>query len=303
MEYCNLCPRNCHVSRVGHRIGVCGQSENIKIARAALHFWEEPCISGTNGSGAVFFSGCSLHCIYCQNHEIANGNNGREISVEHLSEIFLDLKEQGAHNINLVTATQFIPQIIKAIESARNQGMDLPIVYNSSGYEKVDTIRMLEGIVDIYLPDFKYMDSELAYRFSHAVDYPVVAKAAVREMVRQIKSPVYTNREDLELMLKGIIVRHLVLPGHIRNTKEVIRYLYETYGNEIVLSIMSQYTPMPHILSGDIQELKRKVTKREYQKVVEFCCEMGITNAFIQEGDVALESFIPAFDGYGVKGV
>lgn len=297
-KICTLCPRACAVDRTRQERGICGQTWQIKAARAALHFWEEPCISGEKGSGTVFFSGCPLHCVYCQNQSIANGTAGELISEERLAEIFLELMEQGANNINLVTPGHFAPQIIRAVEAARRQGMYLPIVFNTSGYENVDTVKMLEGIVDIYLPDFKYMDSGLSGRYSHAPDYSRVAKAALAEMVRQTGEAVFAGEPGDSLMKRGTIVRHLVLPGCIEDAKRVIRYLYETYGNTVYISIMSQFTPLPH--TAAYPELNRRLLPEEYEAVVDYAVALGVENGFIQEGETAEESFIPAFDGEGV---
>lgn len=291
---CRLCPRRCGVDRGRRGRGFCGESEEIRVARAALHAWEEPCISGEKGSGTVFFSGCPLQCVFCQNREIALGRAGKGISVGRLGEVFLELQAKGAHNINLVTPTQFVPQIVKALEGARQQGLRLPVVYNTGSYEQVDTLRMLEGIVDIYLPDLKYVDCRLSRRYSHAEDYFEKASMAIAEMVRQ------TGEAQLrgELMVRGVIVRHLVLPGCVEDSKAVIRYLYETYGNRVYLSIMNQFTP-----TGDLKqypELNRRVTEEEYEAVVDYAIELGVENGFIQEGETALESFIPAFDLEGV---
>lgn len=297
-KICTLCPRACAVDRTRRERGICGQTWQIKAARAALHFWEEPCISGEKGSGAVFFSGCPLHCVYCQNQSIANGTAGELISEERLAEIFLELMEQGANNINLVTPGHFAPQIIRAVEVARRQGMYLPIVFNTSGYENVDTVKMLEGIVDIYLPDFKYMDSGLSGRYSHAPDYSRVAKAALAEMVRQTGEAVFAGEPGDSLMKRGTIVRHLVLPGCIEDAKRVIRYLYETYGNTVYISIMSQFTPLPH--TAAYPELNRRLLPEEYEAVVDYAVALGVENGFIQEGETSEESFIPAFDGEGV---
>lgn len=268
----------------------------IYLARAALHMWEEPCISGTKGSGAVFFSGCGLRCCFCQNHDIAIGSRGLAVSVERLGEIFLELKEKSAANINLVTGAHYVPQIIKALNLARMQGMDLPVVYNSSGYEKLETLKLLEGYVDIYLPDLKYMEPDLAQKFSHAPDYVERAKAAIKEMVRQSGSCQFGEDGYIR---RGTIVRHLILPGHTKNSRKVLRYLHETYGEEIYISIMNQYTPVREF--GEFKELNRKVTKREYEKVLDAAVEMGIQNGFIQEGETASESFIPEFDYEGVE--
>ena len=268
----------------------------IYLASAALHMWEEPCISGTKGSGAVFFSGCGLRCCFCQNHDIAIGSRGLAVSVERLGEIFLELKEKGAANINLVTGAHYVPQIIEALKLARMQGMDLPVVYNSSGYEKLETLKLLEGYVDIYLPDLKYMEPDLAQKFSHAPDYVERAKAAIKEMVRQSGSCQFGEDGYIR---RGTIVRHLILPGHTKNSRKVLRYLHETYGEEIYISIMNQYTPVREF--GEFKELNRKVTKREYEKVLDTAVEMGIQNGFIQEGETASESFIPEFDYEGVE--
>ena len=257
--------------------------------------WEEPCISGTNGSGAVFFSGCTLRCVYCQNYHIANSEVGKTVSVERLSEIFLELQEQGANNINLVTPTHFVPQIIAALDQARKKGFNLPIVYNTSGYEKVETLRRLNGYVDVYLPDFKYMDSTLSARYSRAKDYPSVAKQALSEMVRQ--QPDVVIDDATGLIQKGVIVRQLLLPGHVNDAKAVLKYLYDTYHDHVYISMMSQFTP---IALKDYPEINRTVTRREYERLVDYALEIGITNAFIQEGDVAKDSFIPAFDCEGV---
>ncbi len=297
LESCALCPRNCKVDRIHGQKGICGMSADLALARAALHEWEETCISGTNGSGAVFFTGCNMRCIFCQNHSIAVGQQGIAISVERLSDIFLELQKKGAHNINLVTPTHYVPQICCALDLAKENGLRLPVVYNTSGYECVETIRKLEGYVDIYLPDFKYMEPEMAKEYSKAPDYPDVAKEAIAEMVRQTGA--CTFDEETGLIKKGVIVRHLVLPGHVVNSKKVLKYLFETYGNHIYYSIMSQYTPMPHISEHPL--LKRKITRREYDKVLDFALELGIENGFIQDGKTARESFIPAFDGAGVR--
>lgn len=296
MSACTLCPRECHVDRSSGKKGFCGMDGTIYLARAALHMWEEPCISGTKGSGAVFFSGCGLRCCFCQNHDIAIGSRGLAVSVERLGEIFLELKEKGAANINLVTGAHYVPQIIEALKLARMQGMDLPVVYNSSGYEKLETLKLLEGYVDIYLPDFKYMEPDLAQKFSHAPDYVERAKAAIKEMVRQSGSCQFGEDGYIR---RGTIVRHLILPGHTKNSRKVLRYLHETYGEEIYISIMNQYTPVREF--GEFKELNRKVTKREYEKVLDTAVEMGIQNGFIQEGETASESFIPEFDYEGVE--
>lgn len=294
-ENCLLCPRKCGINRRTGQTGVCGVSSEIKVARAALHYWEEPCISGKRGSGAVFFSGCSLHCVFCQNREISDGKAGKLISKERLSDIFMELADKGANNINLVTPGQYIPDIVWAINDAKSRGMKLPIIYNTSGYENVTDLKLLEGIVDVYLPDFKYMDSTLSARYSRAKDYPSVAKQALSEMVRQ--QPDVVIDDATGLIQKGVIVRQLLLPGHVNDAKAVLKYLYDTYHNHVYISMMSQFTP---IALKDYPEINRTVTRREYERLVDYALEIGITNAFIQEGDVAKDSFIPAFDCEGV---
>lgn len=292
---CLLCPRKCGINRSTGQTGVCGVSSEIKVARAALHYWEEPCISGKRGSGAVFFSGCSLHCVFCQNREISDGKEGKVISKERLSDIFMELADKGANNINLVTPGQYIPDIVWAVNDAKSRGMKLPIIYNTSGYENVTELKLLEGIVDVYLPDFKYMDSTLSARYSRAKDYPSVAKQALSEMVRQ--QPDVVIDDATGLIQKGVIVRQLLLPGHVNDAKAVLKYLYDTYHDHVYISMMSQFTP---IALKDYPEINRTVTRREYERLVDYAIEIGITNAFIQEGDVAKDSFIPAFDCEGV---
>ena len=294
-ENCLLCPRKCGINRRTGQTGVCGASSEIMVARAALHYWEEPCISGKRGSGAVFFSGCSLHCVFCQNREISDGKAGKLISKERLSDIFMELADKGANNINLVTPGQYIPDIVWAVNDAKSRGMKLPIIYNTSGYENVTELKLLEGIVDVYLPDFKYMDSTLSARYSRAKDYPSVAKQALSEMVRQ--QPDVVIDDATGLIQKGVIVRQLLLPGHVNDAKAVLKYLYDTYHDHVYISMMSQFTP---IALKDYPEINRTVTRREYERLVDYALEIGITNAFIQEGDVAKDSFIPAFDCEGV---
>ena len=294
-ENCLLCPRKCGINRRTGQTGVCGVSSEIKVARAALHYWEEPCISGKRGSGAVFFSGCSLHCVFCQNREISDGKAGKVISKERLSDIFMELAVKGANNINLVTPGQYIPDIVWAVNDAKSRGMKLPIIYNTSGYENVTELKLLEGIVDVYLPDFKYMDSALSAMYSRAKDYPSVAKQALSEMVRQ--QPDVVIDDATGLIQKGVIVRQLLLPGHVNDAKAVLKYLYDTYHDHVYISMMSQLTP---IALKDDPEINRTVTRREYERLVDYALEIGITNAFIQEGDVAKDSFIPAFDCEGV---
>lgn len=294
-ENCLLCPRKCGINRSTGQTGICGVSSEIKVARAALHYWEEPCISGKRGSGAVFFSGCSLHCVFCQNREISDGKEGKVISKERLSDIFMELADKGANNINLVTPGQYIPDIVWVVNDAKSRGMKLPIIYNTSGYENVTELKLLEGIVDVYLPDFKYMDSTLSAKYSRAKDYPSVAKQAISEMVRQ--QPGVVIDDATGLIQKGVIVRQLLLPGHVNDAKAILKYLHDTYQDSIYISMMSQFTP---IALKDYPEINRTVTRREYERLIDYAIKIGITNAFIQEGNVAKDSFIPAFDCEGV---
>ena len=292
MNGCKLCPRVCGAEREHGGIGICGVGCELYIARAALHLWEEPCISVGAGSGTVFFSGCALKCVFCQNREISRAEAGLPITDDRLYDIFFELKAQGAANINLVTATQYADRVAKVLRRAKRDGLSLPIVYNCGGYESVETLRMLEGLVDVYLPDFKYLSPDLAKRYSHAEDYPTVAKRAIAEMVRQKPFPCF----DGERMVSGVLVRHLVLPGCVEDSIAILDYLYEEYGDDIYISIMSQYTP-PQGMTGD---LARKLTEEEYDRVLTHAKKLGITNGFTQSGESAMESFIPPFDTTGV---
>lgn len=296
LRECTLCPRMCRVNRAAGQRGYCGMGGTVRAARAALHMWEEPCISGERGSGAVFFSGCTLRCVFCQNREIAEGSCGKEISAERLCEIFLELQEKGAANINLVTASHFALQVTEALKCAKSRALTIPVVYNTGGYERVETLRMLEPVVDVWLPDFKYMDPELGEKYSRAKDYPQVAAEAVEEMVRQAGECVFDEDGYIQ---KGVIVRHLILPGHTADSKAVLRYLYETYGDKIYISVMNQYTPLAH--TAGMPPLNRRVTKREYGRVLDYALELGIEQGYFQEGATAKESFIPMFDYEGIS--
>ena len=293
-QNCTLCPRNCKVNRLSGQTGFCGMPASVSVARASLHMWEEPCISGKNGSGTVFFTGCNLKCVFCQNHTIAVGKKGRQVSISQLADLFLMLQKKGAHNINLVTPSHYVPGIAEALTLSKNQGLMIPIVYNTSGYDSVKTLAMLDGLVDVYMPDFKYVSKELSKRYSHASDYFEVVKASLAEMYRQVGAPVF----DGEMLVKGVLVRHLILPGCIEDSKAVIQYLYRTYGNNIFLSIMNQYTPLPHVAA--FPEINRMLTPNEYDEVVDYAIQLGVENGFIQEGNTAEESFIPEFDFTGL---
>jgi putative pyruvate formate lyase activating enzyme len=295
LKDCILCPRECHVDRIKGEVGYCGETSELRLARASLHMWEEPCISGDEGSGTIFFTGCSLRCIYCQNNIIANGAFGKVIDNERFIEILFELKDKGAQNINLVTPTHFIPQIIRALDFAKKRGLDLPIVYNTSGYEKKESIKLLDGYIDVYLPDFKYYDESISIRYSNAPNYRDYAKESIEEMVKQVGKAKFNEKG---YMTKGVIVRHLVLPGLNEDSKKIIEYLHKEYGEEIYLSIMSQYTPLEHV--NKYPEINRKLTEDEYNEVVDFAISIGVENGFIQDGESAQESFIPPFNYEGV---
>ena len=333
LENCNICPRRCGVNRILGEKGYCGQGAKLTAARAYLHAWEEPCISGEHGSGTVFFSGCNLRCVFCQNAEIASGDVSRDISATRLSEIFLELQEKRASNINLVTPTHFVPLIIPAIEDARKQGLNIPVVYNTSAYENVETLKALEGLVDIYLPDLKYYSDDIAVRYSKAPRYFATAMAAIEEMTRQVGEPLFENAADLggkaearkngenfgkcltadeyndlmgdaeddyagPLMKKGVIVRHLMLPGQLQDSKKVVRELINSFGDRIYLSIMNQFTP-----HGDLSafsELLSPVDPDDYETLIDYAIDCGLNNGFFQGEGTDSESFIPSFDFEGL---
>lgn len=291
LSCCNLCPRKCGADRKSGKTGFCGASDKIKIARSALHFWEEPCISGDKGSGTVFFSHCTLKCVYCQNYKISTENQGRIVTENELADLFVDLQKQGALNINLVTPTHYVPHIIEALKIAKKKGLTLPILYNTSGYETEETLEMLRGYVDIFLPDFKYFSSIHAQKYSGAKNYPEVCKKAIAKMF-EISGK--CEFDENGIIKKGVIVRHLMLPHLEEDSKKILEYLYNTYGNDIFISIMSQYTPLA-TLPKEFPELNTKIDMAVYDKVLDFAVDIGIENAFIQEGESASESFIPEF--------
>lgn len=289
LKCCTLCPRNCKVNRY-EKSGACGANANIKLAHYSLHEWEEPIVSGTNGSGTVFFSNCNLKCIFCQNSEISELGYGKEISNDRLTEILLELQEKGAHNINLVTPTHYVPQIIDTIKQIKNKKLKIPVVYNTSSYENPFTIDLLDGIVDVYLADLKYYDNALGEKYSHCKNYFQVASAAIDKMYNQVGNPVIENN----LIKKGLIVRILILPGEIDDAKKIIKYLYNKYGDNIYISLMNQYTPMKKFV--DFPNLNNKLKDSEYDDVIEYACNLGVTKAFIQEGETSSTSFIPKFN-------
>jgi putative pyruvate formate lyase activating enzyme len=341
LSNCTLCPRECRVNRTAGELGFCGIPAVIRAARAALMYYEEPCISGSSGSGAVFFTGCSLGCVFCQNAAISSGLRagasapvfsrsahtpstdshrnasdpaasdsasfvkGVELSAAQLSDVMLRLQEQGAANINLVTPSHVLHVVIPALEDAKAHGLSIPVVYNTSSYEKADALRLLDGLIDIYLPDLKYHSESLAASYSHAPNYPETARAAIAEMVRQCPEPLFADGshslddgDETPPMKRGVIVRHMVMPGHTEDSKAVIQELYQTYGDHIFLSILNQYTPMPQCKDDPL--LSRPVTKKEYDEVVDFAISLGVQNGFLQEGGTISQSFIPTWDGTGL---
>lgn len=287
LSKCNLCPRKCNINR-HEKVGFCGAKDKIKIARASLHYWEEPCISGTNGSGTIFFSNCNLKCIFCQNYEISTENVGTEITIEKFANICIDLQNKKALNINLVTPTIYVPLIVEGIKLAREKGLNIPIIYNTSGYETKETIKMLNGIIDIYMPDLKYYSDFYAIKYSNAKNYFQYAKEAINEMYKQVGKPIYEN----DILKKGVIIRHLLLPGLKEDSKRIIKYIYETYKDNIILSIMNQYT---NIKPLKYNNLNKKLSEKEYNEIINYAYDLGIRNAYIQEGNTQKKSFIPDF--------
>ncbi len=298
---CHLCPRNCGCDR-SREAGICGMTNELRISRVGLHMWEEPCISGTSGSGTIFFTGCNLGCIFCQNHEISRRLSekdlsssspfalpGRPYTVSEFSDAMLSLEKQGANNINFVTGTHFVPHIIEGVRLARERGLSIPTLYNCGGYESVETIKSLEGTIDIYLPDMKFFSSDISKKYAHAADYFERAKEAIAEMVRQCPRQIYNEGGMIQ---KGVIVRHLMLPGLLFDSKHILDYLCETYGNSITISLMNQYTPMP----GIPEELDRPLSPEHYRSMIDHLTLLGQENCFIQEGGTVSESFIPDFE-------
>ena len=302
LSCCQLCPRHCGVNRLQGARGYCGAPGEIIACRAALHFWEEPCLSGTRGSGTVFFAYCPLQCAYCQNYLISQGktppeSNQPPISPERLAEVFFSLADQGAHNINLVTPTHFVPLLVPALASAKKQGLNIPIVYNTSSYECPETLSMLDGLIDIYLPDLKYYDAKWSRLLSHAADYFPMACTAIDEMVRQVGIPIFTQDGILQ---RGVIIRHLALPGLFSDSKRVLKEIVRRWYPKVWVSIMRQYTPLPIIDNPRYGFLQEKITDEHYDALVDYAIDLGIEQGFIQEGEAAAESFIPLFDGTGI---
>lgn len=290
LEQCKLCPHNCKVNRLNGEIGRCKCTDRIKIALVSLHKYEEPCISGTNGSGTVFFSNCNLNCIFCQNYEISHLGKGREISVNELAKIFIEQQEKGAHNINLVTPTMYVVQIIEAIKIAKKNGLTIPIVYNTNSYENIETIKMLNGFIDVYLPDLKYYSDELAKKYSKANNYFENATKAIQEMYKQVGSPEF---DENGIIKKGVIIRHLVLPNYIQNSKNILKWIKEKMGDDVYVSVMAQY--FPSYKAKDDDKINRKLNAREYRTIEEYMYTLDLKNGYIQDLEENEEQYVPNF--------
>ena len=291
LNSCTLCPHNCKVNRLEGKKGRCKCDNTLKIALASLHMFEEPCISGTNGSGTVFFTNCNLNCIYCQNYEISQGGKGKEITIQTLADIFIKQQEKGAHNINLVTPTMYVYQIIEAIKLARKNGLKIPIIYNSNGYENVETIKMLNGYIDVYLPDLKYYTNELSKKYSNVDNYFEVATNAIKEMYSQVGNAVF---DDNGIIQKGVIIRHLVLPNHIQNTKNILKWINENLPKDIYVSVMAQYFPTYKAKNDSL--INRKLNKKEYKEVLNYLYSLDLQNGYIQELGSHEEEYVPNFN-------
>ena len=307
---CLLCPRKCGVDR-NVVSGYCREKSTLHVSRAALHMWEEPCISGTNGSGTVFFSGCNMGCVFCQNRAISRGQIGKYITIDRLVDIFFELEDKGANNINLVTGDMFIPTIRTAIERAKDKGIGIPFLFNTSSYLALDAVKSLDGLIDIYLPDMKYIREEDAIRYSAARGYVDASKAAIEEMVRQCPKCEFEREQikgkaseteatdgNVDIMKKGVVVRHLLMPGMLIQAKLIVKYLYDKYGDNIYISLMNQYTPNNEL--ADYPEIATKVSDRDYNSLIDYAAQIGVVNGFMQVGETAKESFIPEFDCEGV---
>jgi putative pyruvate formate lyase activating enzyme len=295
LSNCKLCPRNCGINRLDDKIGYCGAGKDIKVARAALHQWEEPCISGTQGSGTVFFTNCNLKCAFCQNHSISQENIGKVVSVDRLSEIFLELQSQGANNINLVTPTHYVYQIIEAIKLSKAKGLKLPILYNTSGYENIETIKLLNGYIDVYLPDIKYFNDKYANRYSNAPNYFKYASNAVVEMLNQVGGAEFDKDGIIK---KGVIIRHMMLPGLLFDSKRIIDFIYNTFGDSVYVSIMNQYTPMHK--AALYSEINKPLNPKHYDSLIDYAVSIGIKNGFIQDSGTSSEAYVPYFNLEGV---
>ena len=295
LESCTVCARNCSVNRADGNLGFCKSGASIKLAKAYGHMWEEPCISGKNGSGTVFFSNCNLRCVFCQNHDISQENIGKEVSINRLSEIFLEQQARGFHNINLVNPTHYIPQIISALDIAKAKGLSIPVVYNSNGYENIESIKKLKGYVDVYIPDLKYFNDKYAIKYSKAPNYFNIASNAILEMVNQVGECEFDNEG---IMTKGVIIRHLMLPGLLFDSKKVVDYIYKTFGDKVYLSLMNQYTPM--FKAKDYPEINKPLNPKHYDSLIDHCIDLGYKNAFIQESGTNNTTYVPDFNLQGI---
>ena len=295
LKKCNLCPRKCFVNRIDGELGFCNASKDVKIAKVSLHMWEEPCISGSSGSGTVFFSNCNLRCVFCQNHEISHDATGKTVSILRLSEIFLEQQNRGALNINLVTPTHYVPQIIEALKIAKSKGLRIPILYNSNGYENIDTIKALKGYIDVYLPDLKYYKDKYALEYSKAPNYFKTASLAITEMISQVGEPIFDDNGAIQ---KGVIIRHLMLPSLLFDSKKVIDFIYNAFGHRVYISLMNQYTPMHE--ATEYSSLNKTLNPDHYDTLIDYCLNLGITNCFIQESGTSSTAFVPDFDLSGV---
>ncbi|MGH4051805.1 MAG: radical SAM protein [Clostridium sp.] len=291
LEKCDLCPRKCFVNRTGSKLGFCNASDDVKIAKASLHHWEEPCISGEVGSGTVFFSNCNLRCVFCQNYKISHDGYGKIISISRLSEIFLKQQSRGALNINLVTPSHYVPQIIEALKLAKNCGLNIPILYNSNGYESIETIKILKGFIDVYLPDLKYYNDKYAIKYSRAPNYFAYARAAITEMVSQVGTPKFDNDGILQ---KGVIIRHLMLPGLLFDSKKILDFVHSAFNDSVYISLMNQYTPMHEAFK--YPEINKVINPNHYEALINYALKIGITKCFIQENGTASKSYVPNFD-------
>lgn len=291
IEKCEICPHNCKVNRLEGKVGRCKATDKVKIALASVHNFEEPCISGTNGSGTVFFSNCNLKCVFCQNYKISQQGLGKEISIEELADIFIEQQNKKVENINLVTPTMYIYHIIEAIKIARKKGLNIPIVYNTNGYENVETIKKLNGYIDIYLPDLKYYDNDLAFKYSGVKNYFENATEAIKEMYNQVGAPVL---DENGIMKKGVIIRHLVLPNNLQNSKNVLKWINDNIDNKVFVSVMAQYFPTHR--AKDFPELNRKLTKEEYEEIENFLYSLNLDNGYIQELGEHEEEYVPDFE-------
>ncbi len=291
LQSCNICPRNCGVNRLNGDKGMCLCNDKIKVALASVHNYEEPCISGKNGSGTVFFSNCNLKCIYCQNYEISQLSKGKEITVEELSQIFLNEQNEGVNNINLVTPTMYAVQILQALKLAKSKGLNIPIIYNTNGYENVETLRELEGYIDIYLPDLKYYSNEISKKYSKVENYFEVATKAIQEMIRQVGAPVFNEKGIIQ---KGVIIRHLVLPNHIQNSKHILKWIKENLPEDIYVSVMAQYFPTYNAKNDSL--INRKLNQKEYKQIENYLYTLNLKNGYIQELGKHEEEYVPNFN-------